>query len=137
MKKIDSVESYFIVVGFISIYVQVNGKDEGKTVAFVDSYTGRVLYKDNDYRVIPEVTETILEVLSKLENLVEIVEVCSAVDKEHKNEDVFEEEMLSYFSDCFITEENKKNFIGFSKFHYVREESTVYANMIFHKKLDK
>ena len=136
MRKIDCVESHFIDDGFIYIDVYENGKDEGKTVAFVDSYTGRVLYKDNDYSVVPEVTKSILEVLSKLKSLVEIVKVFSAVDKEFDNEKEFEEEMLSYFSDCFITRENKKNFIGFSKFQYVREESTVYANMIFHKKLD-
>jgi formate dehydrogenase maturation protein FdhE len=64
--EIEKVSTCFVDDDFTYVDVYFKDEEEGKTVAFIDNITGRVLYKDNSYRTEPKVTEAILDVLKNL-----------------------------------------------------------------------
>lgn len=138
MKKISEVVTSYIDESFIYVDVFFEGEEYGKSVALIDTITGRVIFKDNDFRIVPEVKNVInerLEELKKMNQLLEVVEVCLPVEKEHETEEIFNSEMVDYFKESYIDDSNRDRFIGFSNFHYDKTNSTVYAKMYF--KLDK
>jgi len=138
MKKITEVITSFEYDFFIHIDVYFKDEEYGKCVALIDIITGRVIFRDNDFRAVPEVEESIekrLEELKHSNQLLEVVDVFLPVDKKFENDEIFNKEMKEYFRDELVNDSNKSRFIGFSNFYYDEVVSTVYALMYL--KLDK